>query len=36
MAFVDIDRLPACLNDSAFEPGLVALVGGGLLDPSDR
>jgi imidazolonepropionase-like amidohydrolase len=34
MANVEIDRLPAFLNDSAFEPGRAALVGGRLLDPS--
>lgn len=35
MAFVEIDRLPAFLNDIRSEPGLTALVGGRLLDPGD-
>ena len=33
MAFVEIERLPAFLNDIAFEPGAIALVGGRILDP---
>ena len=33
MARVDTDRLPAFLNDSPPEPGVIALVGGRLLDP---
>jgi imidazolonepropionase-like amidohydrolase len=33
-ASVEIDRLPAFLNDMAFEPGLIALVGGRVLDPA--
>jgi imidazolonepropionase-like amidohydrolase len=32
-AWVETDRLPAFLNDIAPEPGLLALVGGRLLDP---
>ena len=32
-AGVETDRLPAFLNDSAPEPGLLAIVGGRLLDP---
>jgi len=32
-ACVETDRLPAFLNDIAFEPGVIALVGGRLLDP---
>jgi imidazolonepropionase-like amidohydrolase len=35
MAGVEIARLPAFLNDIPFEPGLLALVGGRPLDPSD-
>jgi imidazolonepropionase-like amidohydrolase len=30
---MDVDRLPAFLNDLAPEPGLTALVGGRILDP---
>src|SRR5258705_3447018 len=35
-ALMETDRLPAFLNDIAFEPGRLALVGGPLADPGAR
>jgi hypothetical protein len=35
-AGMETDRLPAFLNDIAFEPGRLALVGGRLVDPGTR
>jgi imidazolonepropionase-like amidohydrolase len=35
-ARMETDRLPAFLNDVAFEPGRLALIGGRLVDPGAR